>query len=203
MFDFIQQKAMILASGSANRRQLLASTGLDFEVDSADIDEQSIKKSLHADTGIQVAAKLAEEKAKTVSYKHRQAYVIGADQLCLCDGKRYDKPLTHKSALQQLMQLQGRAHRQICAMAIAYQGEIIWSEQDIAVLTMKVLSLEVLDAYLQRDKPYQSCGSYHFEQAGKWLFDSVDGSESSIQGLALMPLIKALWDLDIVRFQKP
>lgn len=198
MSDFFHQKPIILASGSSNRYQLLASTGLEFAVHSANIDEQKIKEMHPDDSPIQIAKQLAEQKALEVSKNYFQAYVIGCDQLCSCEDKRYDKPLTHERALNQLLQLQGKTHQQICAMSIAYQGRIIWSEQDIAVLTMKTLSTETLDAYLLRDKPYNSCGSYHFEQAGKWLFKSVDGSESSIQGLALVPLLQALCNFEIV-----
>lgn len=203
MSDFFHQEAVVLASSSANRYQLLASTGLEFEVHAADIDEQAIKEAHQDEPPIQIAERLAQQKALAVSKKYPNYYIIASDQLCSCEGKRYDKPLTHKRALQQLIQLQGKTHQQICAMAIAYQERIIWSEQDIAVLTMKSLSVETLDAYLHRDEPYYSSGSYHFEQSGKWLFESVDGDETSIQGLALMPLIKALCDLNIVTLTLP
>ncbi len=203
MSDFLHQKPVVLASGSSNRYLLLASTGLEFEVHCADIDEQKIKEAYPEDSPKQIAERLASQKALEVSIQYPQAYVIGSDQLCFCAGKRYDKPLTHERALKQLLQLQGKTHQQICAMAIAHQGRIIWSEQDIAELTMKSLSAETLDAYLLKDKPYYSCGSYHFEQVGKWLFESVRGSETSIQGLALLPLIQALCDLEIVTFALP
>lgn len=203
MSNFIHQKSIILASASKNRYQLLASTGIDFSVHSADIDEQAIKESYANETPVQIAERLSVQKALVVSKKFSNKYVIASDQLCSCENKRFDKPLTHERALRQLLQLQGKTHQQICAMAIAYQGCVIWSEQDIAVLTMKQLSVETLDAYLKQDKPYHSCGAYHFEQSGKWLFESVDGSETSIQGLALLPLLKALSDLEIVSLTLP
>ena len=203
MSEFIQQEPITLASASPNRLQLLASTGLDFTIHPADIDEQAIKESNPEDTPIQIAKRLAEKKAMVVSEQYPMSYIIAADQLCHCQGQRFDKPLTHEKAFQQLQQLQGQSHQQICAMAIAYQGTILWSEQDIATLTMKSLPADSLDAYLKLDKPYHSCGAYHFETAGKWLFESVDGSESSIQGLALLPLLKALYELQIVKLTLP
>ena len=166
MSKFIQQKPIVLASESKNRSQLLASTGLKFEIDASDIDEQTIKDEHINQSAVEVAEILAKQKALVVSARRPNAYVIAADQMCSSGDMRFDKPLTHERALKQLIQLQGKSHQQICAMAIAFQGGIIWSEQDIATLTMKSLSAESLAAYLEQDKPYYSCGSYHFEQMG-------------------------------------
>jgi septum formation protein len=203
MSKFLQQKPIILASSSVNRHELLASIGLEFTVHAAEIDEQAIKHHFQDEDPKQIANRLAQQKALTVSERYPHQYIIAADQLCHCEGVLFDKPLTHERALQQLMALQSKTHQQICAMAIAYQGAIIWSEQDIATLTMKPLSADTLDAYLQEDRPYHSCGSYHYEQSGKWLFQSVIGSDTSIQGLALMPLVKALEELGIVALALP
>lgn len=198
MSDFLRQSALILASGSINRRQLLESTGLQFEIYVAEVDEKSIKEQFVSETACQLGDRLARAKALSVSQRFPNAYVIGADQMCACENKRYDKPMTTEKAIEQLAELQGKTHQQICAMAIAHQNEIVWAAQDIAVLKMKPLHRDILKAYVAHDNPLFSCGAYHFEQMGKWLFESVEGSESSIQGLALVPLTKALSDLNIV-----
>ena len=53
---------LILASGSASRRAILQSAGIDFEVDPADLDEDALKAGFAGDLG-DLALKLAEEKA--------------------------------------------------------------------------------------------------------------------------------------------
>lgn len=192
MSDFLQQKSLILASESKSRAALLGSIQLSFATQAANIDEAAIK-ALWTDTNFKVLAqKLACEKALLISRLHPEAYVIAADQLCVCGDIIFDKPLQHRVAVEHLNALQGREHQQLCAMSIARQGMILWQQVDIARLWMRSLSPVVIEAYLRSEQPYYSCGAYHFEGPAKCLFYQVQGSDSSIQGLALTPLIEGL-----------
>lgn len=62
------------------------------------------------------------------------------------------------------------------------------------------LSKQTIEAYLLSEKPYQSCGSYQYENQGKWLFKEVKGNEDTILGLPLLPLVKALLEFNAVNF---
>src|SRR5690606_4121181 len=90
--------SLILASGSAVRRKLLADAGLAFTAEDSRVDEDAIKagfagsdRNTEEETD-ELALKLAEAKALAVSARNESALVIGADQILSCEGRRYDKP---------------------------------------------------------------------------------------------------------------
>lgn len=201
MSDFIQQQALILASASQSRFKLLTSLGLNFAVIPANCDEDNIKRnSAYSGSFPELAQELARCKALEVSQEHPDSFVIGADQLCVIGNQYLDKPVSHDMAIKQLHLLRGRKHQQISAFSIAKAGKILWQAHDIAELGMLALDDEFIESYLQTAKPYQSCGAYHYEGLGKWLFKDVCGKDCTIQGLPLLLLAQALVELQIVKF---
>lgn len=87
---------LILASASVARRALLEAAGLEFEVIPAEIDETAIRDAILEKTSgaeaADVASVLAAEKARVVSSEHRDALVIGADQVLALGPKIFRKP---------------------------------------------------------------------------------------------------------------
>ncbi|MGB6230556.1 MAG: Maf family protein, partial [Litorimonas sp.] len=84
---------LVLASGSAIRREIMEGAGLDFEVIARPVDEAAIKAAM-LDEGSrprEIADALAEAKALRVS-RAEEGLVIGADQVLVMDGKLFDKP---------------------------------------------------------------------------------------------------------------
>ncbi|KTC77099.1 Maf family protein [Legionella brunensis] len=198
MSKFFTQAPIILGSASKSRIALLNSLSLDFEVVPAACDEETIKQNLRTKPMLELANALARCKALEVSHRYPSHFVIAADQLCIIDDKYLDKPLNHNTATAHLRLLSGKTHQQMSAYCIAKEGNIIWQDHDIATLTMRNLNDSTIEAYLKQDKPYQSCGAYHFEGLGKWLFSNVKGSESTILGLPLLPLVQALINLGAI-----
>jgi septum formation protein len=68
---------LVLASGSPYRHALLQRLGLPFVAVAPRIDEASRSGEKPADT----AVRLAEAKARAVADQHRQALIIGSDQV--------------------------------------------------------------------------------------------------------------------------
>lgn len=197
--EFIkQQKPLILASGSTIRQKLLHSLGLDFLVIPSDCDEDIIKKNHQSESIIDLGLTLAMAKALAVSKNHPKHYIIGADQLCVINDTVLDKPLNHPTAIKHLRMLSGKQHQQIACLCIAHNHQILWQHHEIASLTVRPLSDATIEAYLQLEQPYQSCGAYQFETQDKWLFEDVKGSEGTILGLPLTPLINALRQTGVV-----
>ena len=98
----------------------------------------------------------------------------------------------------QLQKLSGKTHHQNCGMAICKDGKIIWQSSAIAELTMKDLTLDEIQRYLDLDEPYSCSGSYKFEANGKDLFLNVIGSEYTIQGMDIDQLIEAFYREGII-----
>ena len=74
---------VILASQSKGRSDMLHGAGLSFENRPADLDEATITQAMLAQGAAPdaIALKLAQEKALAISEAHRDALVIGSDQV--------------------------------------------------------------------------------------------------------------------------
>lgn len=201
MSELLQHDKIILTTGSPIRYKLFKSLGLAFDVIPSHCDEAAIKRELKNATPIELGYTLARTKALAVSQQYPEAAVIAADQLCICDRGILDKPMVHKTAITHLKWLRGKSHQQLACLCIAKNNSIIWTHHESAWLHMRKLSNATIEAYLAKEQPYRSCGSYQYESMGKWLFDWVDGSEDTILGLPLPSLINALLKFGICQFK--
>ena len=191
-------RPLILASGSPYRRKMLEAAGLSFHVVPADVDEAALKRGLAAQSpkpiSAAVADALARAKAQSVSARHPDATVIGADQILALGDDLLDKPGDLAAARVQLERLRGKTHRLISAVVVAEAGKVLWTHVDEAVLTMRSFSPEFLDRYLAK-AGYDVCqivGAYEIEGPGIQLFERVEGDHFTIIGLPLVPLLAEL-----------
>ncbi|WP_058535778.1 Maf family protein [Legionella saoudiensis] len=199
MSKFLQQQSIILASASSIRSKLLHSLGIKFTVVPSQCDEEAIKVSFATQNKLKLGYELAAQKALDVSQRYPEHFIIAADQLCVLGETLLNKPLDHQAAIEQLSRLSGQTHQQISCLCIAKSNQILWQHHEVAELTMHQLSKQTIETYLLNEKPYDSCGSYHYEAQGKWLFQEIKGNEDTILGLPLFPLTQALRKLGAVR----
>lgn len=184
---------LILASASTTRQALCAAAGLPVTVVPARVDETSVKESLAADgaTAAIVAETLADLKAASVARKNPQAIVIGADQMLDCAGVWFDKPPDRAHAHAQLQALAGKTHTLWSAVVLHRGGHRIWHTVERADLTMRALSRETIDTYLDAagDAVLGSVGAYQVEALGQHLFTRIQGDHTTILGLPMLPLL--------------
>jgi septum formation protein len=187
---------IILASGSATRAQLLKSAGVAFETLRPHVDEDAVKRSLHAEKADakRIADTLAEMKALKVSQAHPGALVIGSDQVLDFAGKIVNKSQSLAEARALLMRLRGKQHDLLSAVVLARGGQVIWRHVEKASLWMNAFSDEFLDGYLAAEGQtlLGSVGCYQIEGRGLQLFSRIDGDYFSILGLPMLPLLSAL-----------
>jgi septum formation protein len=189
---------LILASGSRFRRQMLEQAGLKVRVVPAEVDEPAIRAALLDDNpemdAADVAEVLARAKAEQVSERFRDALVIGADQVLVCGGEIFGKPVSVAAARGQLQRLRGLAHGLSTAVVLARGGQAIWAHVEEPILTMRDFSERFLEAYLAAagDAVTDTVGGYQLEGRGAQLFERIEGDYFSIIGLPLIPLLEAL-----------
>jgi septum formation protein len=188
------QHPLILASQSRARQTLLTHAGIDFEAIPAEIDERAVQKAsgLLAPGGI--AALLAREKAVSVSSRRLGRFVVGADQTLALGERLFSKPAGCAQAKEQLRTLAGHSHQLHSAVAVAHDGKILFDDVAVARMTMRRLSENEIDAYLDEagEAVTSSVGAYQLEALGIHLFERIDGDHFTILGLPLLPLLAFL-----------
>ena len=189
---------LVLASGSATRRALLAAAGVRFEVCVPDVDEGAIKRARRAGGASAEATAVALAVAKASAVMGGEAIVIGADQLLVSGEDWFDKPTDVAAARSQLQRLRGRPHRLVTAVVCMRNGVVAWQHVATPVLQMREFSNAFLDAYLQAEAAYvtQSVGGYRLEALGVQLFEAVAGEHAAILGLPLLALLGFLRSCD-------
>ena len=195
-------KPLILASKSEAREKILQKSGIFFSIKPSSIDESKIKKKFKGIGFDKIVKKLAIKKASQIGKLYPETYVIGADQICSLGEEIFDKPKTLKNAMKQLSKLSGKTHKQHTAICLYHQKRIIWSQVEIATLTMHKLTKNEIIKYVKYDEPLNSCGSYKIESLGFHLFSKIEGSNDTIQGLPLIPLLQALKKHKIYSLEK-
>ena len=188
---------IILASQSAGRRALLTAAGVPHDAMAAGVDEDAAKASLLVDgiSARDLADALAELKALKLSRRHPGALVLGCDQtLALDDGRLLDKAADRAGAAEQLRALSGRTHSLYSAAVVAEGGRAVWRTVDRAKMTVRPLSDAFIETYLNEEYSNAAgcVGCYRIEGPGAQLFSRIEGSQFTIIGLPLLPLLDYL-----------
>jgi septum formation protein len=188
---------LILASQSASRRAMLTAAGVPHRAMPAGVDEDGMKLALRGEghDARALADALAELKATKLSRRHPEDLVLGCDStVVLDDGTMIDKTDTRAESRAQLQLLRGQRHRLYSAAVICLAGEPVWRFVDVAKMHMRDFRDAFIDAYLDAEWPViGGCvGGYRIEGPGVQLFARIEGSQFTIQGLPLLPLLDYL-----------
>lgn len=181
--------AIVLASTSPYRRELLERLGLPFEVMPPRVDESP----LPGETPRATALRLACLKAEAVARERPRSLVIGSDQVADLDGQPLGKPLTHERAVEQLGRMQGRMVVFHTALALAAPGRPLQADVVPTIVRMRALSAAAIEHYLAREPAYDCAGSAKIEKLGIALAEAVDSSDpTALVGLPLIRLTSML-----------
>lgn len=186
---------LILASQSASRTAMLSAAGVPFTAEPAYADEAALKAAMAAARPRDLADALAELKALKVSARHPGALVLGSDSLAvLDDGSVLDKPATRDEARDHLRRMSARHHDLVSAAVIAENGRPVWRVVDAARIVVRPLSDAFIETYLDAEWPaIAGCvGCYRIEGPGVQLFAKVSGSQFTVLGMPLLPVLDYL-----------
>jgi len=185
-----QRRRLVLASTSPYRKDLLARLGLAFEVAAPNTDERPLSGESPPDTSLRLAA----QKAQAVRGSHRDALIIGSDQVATSAGRVLDKPGNHANAARQLKALSGKSADFHTAVALldAANGKLQTAVVPCRVHFRKLDDL-LIERYLQREKPYDCAGSAKAEGLGIALIARMETEDpTSLIGLPLIALTEML-----------
>jgi MAF protein len=183
--------ALVLASSSPWRRELLQRLGLHFECASPNIDENPIS----GEAPQELALRLARQKAEALAEQYHQHWIIGSDQVaCLANGELLGKPGTHANAVSQLSRSSGQQVTFYTSLFLlnSSNGDAQHHCEPFKV-QFRSLSKTEIEAYLYREQPYQCAGAFMMEGLGITLFESLQGQDpNALIGLPLIALNKML-----------
>jgi septum formation protein len=172
--------ALILASASPRRRELIARLGLEPQaIVSADIDETPNKGELPR----VYATRMAREKALAAA--DPAAHVLAGDTVVALGRRVLPKAEDEATARQCLQLLSGRRHRVLSAVALLAPDGTLRERLSETQVRFKRLSAEEIAAYLASGEWHGKAGGYAIQGRAEGLVAWIGGSHSGVVGLPL------------------
>ncbi len=181
---------IVLASSSRYRQQLVSQLGIHAECHAPNIDETPLNTEKPTET----ALRLAQQKAAHVANQHKDALVIGSDQVADLDGIVLGKPGDRNRTIEQLQACSGktlRFHTGLCLIN-SQSGR----QQDcIETFTVcfRPLTTEQITRYVDKEPAFDCAGGFKMEGLGITLFERLSGDDpNTLIGLPLIRLVDFL-----------
>jgi septum formation protein len=182
---------LILASGSAIRRQLLGDAGIAFVADPADLPEEDLVA--HIREPDRQARWLAVAKARHVARRHPGGFVLGGDQVgALDDGTLLEKPRDSAHHVRMLLAMAGRRHTFHPAAALVRDDTVLAEAGCAVTVTFRAFGEETARAYVATGEGRGSCGGYELEHRGCQLVEDVAGDMQAVLGFPLRLVLPML-----------
>ena len=186
---------IVLASGSPRRKELLKQVGIEYEVITADCDEDTEE----ADPA-KVVKELSYRKASAVLPKVKDAIVIGADTVVAYEGEILGKPKDEAEALDMLSLLSGRKHKVYTGVTLLYRtdkGKVVRSTfAEATTVKMYDNHREDIKEYVASKEPLDKAGAYGIQGLGAVLVESISGDYNNVVGLPVARLVRELREFE-------
>lgn len=189
--------ALVLASASPRRKELLRLVGLKFKIIPAHVNEDYIA----GESPRQHVKRLARDKALTVSIKYPDAWVLGADTIVVIDGLILGKPKNKTQARQMLERLSAREHNVFTGFTLSRAvSRSIKTKVIQSAVQFKAISAEEIEWYISCDEPYDKAGGYAVQGKGAYFIKAIRGSYTNVIGLPLCEVLEELKKLTACKF---
>ncbi len=186
-------QALILASKSPRRRELLTQLGYLFTCLSADIDESIARQEKPADYVLRLA--LAKAQA-ILDVSDENTTVLGSDTCVLIDNEILLKPQNFADSQRMLTLLSGRQHQVLTAVAVINLQQQLSTLVKTNVFFKKLSPVEIQN-YWQTGEPQDKAGSYGIQGIGGQFVTKIQGSYSAVVGLPLYETVELLSQVGI------
>ncbi|NLZ58324.1 MAG: septum formation inhibitor Maf [Corynebacterium sp.] len=187
---------IVLASQSPSRRMILNQAGVEPLIHPSDVDEDAIIQTLQDATPDELVTRLALAKAEKIAPDFPTDVVIGGDSMLLLDGELQGKPHTPEATIARWKQQRGRTAHLVTGHAILL-GEKKIVEAVQTTIHFADATDQDIEAYARSGEPLQCAGAFTLEALGGWFIDSIEGDPSSVIGLSLPLVRKALYSFGL------
>lgn len=183
----LDDKRLILASGSPRRVRLLREAGVEFEQIIPGIDENGG----NWDNPYQMASELAQKKATAVSLNlSGNAVVLGCDTIVVMGKEVLGKPNSPAEALSMLTKLSGNRHTVCSAVSLQSLDGPIFTDYELTDVYFFEIGKSQLSEYITSGEPLDKAGAYGIQGAGGFLVDRIEGNLDNVVGLPMKLLDK-------------
>ena len=175
-----QKYKVILASASPRRKEILGKTGIDFEVQVSDCDE-----NIDENRPDELVMKLSELKAKAVAAKNSDAIIIGSDTVVAHKGQIMGKPADRAEAISMIKSFAGDIHQVYTGVTIIIPNEKTYTFNvctDVHVLPM---TDEEIERYVDTGEPMDKAGAYAIQGLFAPFISKIDGDYYNVVGLPI------------------
>ncbi|HEX8137514.1 MAG TPA: Maf family protein [Pyrinomonadaceae bacterium] len=190
----IISEALVLASASPRRREILRAVAWPFEKLAVTIDE-SIREGEGA---VAYVERLAREKAEAAAARTGAGrLVLGADTTVVVDGEILGKPTDEEDARRMLRLLGGRWHEVLTGVALVRSGD--GGERRVAHEKSRVRFAQMSEAeiawYARTGEPLDKAGAYAVQGRAALFIEEISGDYWNVVGLPIQLVYKLARDM--------
>jgi len=174
-------QALILASASPRRQELLREAGIRFAAHPPHVPEERGSGELP----LAYAQRLALEKAQAVARDFPRRYVLGADTIVVVDDEVLEKPRDAADAARMLRRLSGRGHSVTTAVSLVSPEERLDTRYATTQVFFRRIEEQEISDYVAGGEPMDKAGAYAIQGgAARWT-ERIEGEYSNVVGLPL------------------
>ena len=184
---------IVLASGSKQRRDILDSMGLKYEIIKSNIEEKSKYK-----TPEKYVMDLSTQKGYAVKNKtDDNTLIISSDTIIYMNGKKYEKPKSKTEAANNIREMIGKTTYAYTGVTIidTYKNKSITYYDKAALKLRKDITEEEIEWYVNNEDNILNVCGYAILGKAIIFIDKVIGDHNTIFGLSASSLIKHLNEL--------
>ena len=195
MFQVKDGDAIILASESSRRVDILRSLGISFSIIPPDIDELRRKDESPRD----FVLRMSHEKAHKVGDHFPDKWVIGADTVVVSKGRVLGKPKDENDAFHMLKSLRGKWHKVITGYCVLNVSKNVMYRDAVEtrVFVRDLTDGEIM-RYIETSEPLGKAGSYAVQGKGGYMVKEIKGSYSNVVGLPICEVAEVLLSLGVL-----
>ena len=178
-------QAIVLASASKRRSQILSSCGIKHKVFTSNAEEVHLQNRTPAWN----VKQNAKRKARICAKKYKNNVIVAADTLVVLNKQLIGKPKNEIEAKKLFKAFRGNRLEIVsglCVMdtltgknACAIQRSFLYAQE---------LDNKDLNRYFNALKPYDKAGGFSIEGIGSFIYDDIKGSYFNILGLPMIKL---------------
>lgn len=181
--------ALILASASPRRSDILLEAGYRFRIVAANVEEYDDPQAVPDNLVLHNALLKAQHVAK----QFPSALVIGSDTTVCHKHENLGKPANLEHARQLLRRLSGQSHTVHTAVALCcHQTRFEEITHDTSTVYFKPFDDATIERYIEIVNPLDKAGAYGIQEARDMIIDRYDGSYTNIMGLPIEALNELL-----------